>query len=378
MPEGVSSQRVRDSKEAILQLWEQRCHAEVPSAGTGTFLALRDSLPLYLDHLSEALALNRKMDFRAVFDRGEESTRIGKMHGADRASNRSYILTEVIFEYHILREVIFQVLESQGPLGGAQRDIILDSIEQAVNDAAVEFSEVHADIQQKFINTLTHDLKNPITAAKTNAEIILRRADTPEVAVKSTKRIIGSLNRLTAMIHDLLDASRVRAGEPLTLLVSPGDLDAVIREVIDEMAMIHSDRFVLDSKGPVLGSWDCDSLRRAVENLIGNAVKYGNPDTPITISLHQGVDAVELIVHNEGPPIPEAEIPLLFQIYRKSRSVHEGTKTGWGLGLTLVKGVADAHQGEVRVESAEGKGTSFILSIPNEQTSQVSTLQNAG
>jgi signal transduction histidine kinase len=317
------------------------------------------------------------MDFRAVFARDEESTRIGKMHGADRASNRSYILTEVIFEYHILREATFQLLEAKGPLGTAQRDIILDSIEQAVNGAAVEFSEVHADIQQKFINTLTHDLRNPITAAKMNADIIIKRSEASEPSIQSAKRIVGSLNRLSAMIHDLLDASRIRAGEPLSLHVTQGDLDAVIREVVDEMAIIHGDRFVLDSKGPLEGVWDGDALRRAVENLIGNAVKYGNSDTPITIVLRPGTAAAELIVHNEGPPISEAEIPLLFQIYRRSRSAQEGTKTGWGLGLTLVKGVVDAHKGSVRVESSLNMGTSFILSIPYQQDSLENSLRSA-
>jgi len=105
-------------------------------------------------------------------------------------------------------------------------------------------------------------------------------------------------------------------------------------------------------------------LRRAIENLVGNAVKYGTPDTPITISLRRGKSAVELVVHNEGSPISESDAPLLFQQYRRSKRAQEGTKTGWGLGLTLVKGVVDAHQGKIRVESALGKGTSFILEIP--------------
>jgi len=364
MPAGISSDLIKNKKEKILRLWEERCLNEVPSAGTSTFLALRDSLPQYLDHLSEALAANRKMDFRSIFVREEEFNRIGKMHGADRAANRSYILTEVIFEYHILREVIFQVLEDKEPLDKVQRNIILDSIEQAVNDAAVEFSDAHADIQQKFINTLTHDLKNPITAAKTSAALILRRSDVSEPVIKSAKRINGSLNRLTAMIHDLLDASRIRAGELLSLQFVQCDLNTTIHEIVDEMSLIHGDRFIVDSNSSAVGKWDCDSLRRAVENLIGNAVKYGTADSPITITLKTGTAVVELTVHNEGAPISEAEIPLLFQIYRRARSAQESTKTGWGLGLTLVKGVVDAHNGQIRVESTKDKGTSFILDIP--------------
>ena len=91
------------------------------------------------------------MDVAAVASHVRESLRIGKLHGEDRASNRSYQLREVIFEYHILREVLFEVLETEGLLPKLERDIVLDSIEQAVNDAVVEFTEVHADIQQKFL-----------------------------------------------------------------------------------------------------------------------------------------------------------------------------------------------------------------------------------
>jgi signal transduction histidine kinase len=101
-----------------------------------------------------------------------------------------------------------------------------------------------------------------------------------------------------------------------------------------------------------------------MENLLENAVKYGTPKTPITVSLKRGKTAIKLIVHNQGSPIAENEIPFLFEQYRRSKRASEGTKTGWGLGLTLVKGVVDAHKGKVRIESVEGKGTSFILEIP--------------
>lgn len=361
---GISSSRLKDKKEKILSLWEERCLKEVASAGTVTSLALRDSLPSYLDHLSECLATNSRMDFRSIHARDAEATRVGKKHGTDRAESKSYELTEVIFEYHILREVLFQVLENEGPLDPIQRDITLDSLEQAVNDAAVEFSEIHTDVQQKFVDTLTHDLKNPITSAKMNADLILRRTDLPVPVITSAKRINGSLNRLTSMIHDLLDASKVRAGEELSLNFEKCDLDGMIREVVEDMEITYGDRFIFDSNEAIEGHWGCDGLRRAIENLIVNAVKYSTPQTPITISLHRQKTGVEVSVHNRGPVISEVEIPLLFQRFRRSKSAHEGNKTGWGLGLTLVKGVVDAHKGKVRVESNEKTGTSFILEIP--------------
>lgn len=371
---GITAKLLKDKKEKILCLWEERSLKEVPSAKKAASLVLRDSLPLYLDHLSEALATNIKMDFKSSLARDKESSRIGKLHGADRADNKSYVLTEVIFEYHILREVIFKALEEKhGNLPENERDIIFDSIEQAVNDAAVEFSEIHTDVQQTFVNTLSHDLKNPITAAKMNAQIILKLTDVPVPALISARRILGSLNRLESMIHDLLDVSRLRNGERLSLQVEECNLDAIIRKVADEMSDIHGDRFVIKSPEPIIGLWDCNCLQRAVENLVGNAVKYSTAESPITLSLGYGKKAIELTVHNEGTPIAENEIPLLFQKFRRAKSANEGTKTGWGLGLTVVKGVIEAHKGKIRVESKEGKGTSFILEIPTSELTPVSS-----
>ncbi len=360
---GIEADCIKHKQEQILGLWEARCLQEVTSARSSGSLALRDSLPLYLDHLSKALSTNRRMDLRSVSLHDEESTRIGTLHGADRATNRSYTLSEVIVEYHILREVLFQVLEADGPLAQGPRDIVLDSVEQAVKDAVVKFTEQHTDIQQTFIHTLTHDLKTPIWVARINANAILKRSGT-DPDRNSIRTVLVSLNRLDSMIHDLLDASRVRAGERLHLQFTQCDLEALIREVVEEMAMIHGDRIFLDSSGPLDGNWGSDGLKRAVENLIGNAVKYGSSGTPITVSLKAGTEAIELTVHNEGPVLAEDEIPRLFQNFGRATRAEEGTQSGWGLGLIVVKGVVEAHKGKVRVESGEGKGTRFALKIP--------------
>lgn len=361
---GIEADCIRAKQEQILCEWERRCLEEVTSARSSGSLALRNSLPLYLDHLSDALATNRRMDRRSVSLHDEESTRIGKLHGADRATNRSYTLHEVIVEYHILREVLFQVLEADGPLAQAPRNIVLDSIEEAVNDAVVKFTELHTDMQQTFIHTLTHDLKTPIWVARTNANLISKGASLTDPHKKPIKNILVSLNRLDAMIHDLLDVSRVRAGERLHLQFIHCDLEALIREVVEELTMVHGDRIVLDSNGPLDGNWGSDGLKRAVENLIDNAVKYGASGTPIEVSLKSSLDSVEIAVHNQGPALTETEIPGLFQIFKRTKGAEEGSQSGWGLGLTVVKGVVEAHKGNIRVESREDTGTRFALEIP--------------
>ena len=355
---------IKEKKEAILSLWEERCVKEVKSARSTESRALRDSLPLYLDHLDEALADSHKVVARqaAILDR--EAMRIGKIHGADRAFNTNYTLSEVVEEYHILREVLFHVLELEGPLSELTRDIVLDSIDQAVKNAVVEFTGAHAASQQKFIHTLTHDLRTPLSVAKMNAHLAMKCEGLSAQAADRIKRNVISLNRLDSMIQNLLDVSRIRAGESLTLQYQQCDLDTILREVVDDMAIVHGARFVLKSNGPREGNWGGDALRRAVENLIDNAVKYGAEGSPITVSVKESAPAVEICVHNEGSYIPESEIPRMFEKFRRSELSQEGTHPGWGLGLTLVQAVVEDHHGRIRVHSSEEAGTTFVLELP--------------
>ncbi|MEP7152855.1 MAG: HAMP domain-containing sensor histidine kinase [Nitrospira sp.] len=356
---------IRHSKEAILTLWEKRCLKEVTSARITGPRALRDSLPTFLDRLDEALAAHHKMDATPVAILEQEAIRVGKMHGVDRACNTKYTLGEVIDEYHILRQVIFHILERDGPLAEMPRDILLDSIEQAVKNAVLEFTQAHSDIQEKFIHTLTHDLRTPISVAKMNAALAVRGTGIPDSAKEFIKRNVVSLNRLDSMIEDLLDASRLRAGECLTLQYHQCDLDTVLRGVLEEMIVVHGPRFMLDSPTAVEGRWGRDALRRAVENLIDNAVKYGAKQTPITVSLKTRGRMVEVCVHNEGSFIPEHEIPRLFEKFRRAQhSQQHAQQQGWGLRLTLVKAIVDDHKGKIRVESERDFGTRFILELP--------------
>src|SRR5437868_12843327 len=84
---GTDSLQISEKKEKILSQWEERCLSEVVSAGTTTSLTLRNSIPIYLDHLAEALATNRRLDFKSVLIHDKEAARIGKLHGADRGSS---------------------------------------------------------------------------------------------------------------------------------------------------------------------------------------------------------------------------------------------------------------------------------------------------
>jgi signal transduction histidine kinase len=278
-----------------------------------------------------------------------------------------YSIEEVIFEYRILRQTVIQILEKEVKLSGKEREIITDLCEQAVNDAAAEFSDHQRIVSEQFTAVLTHDLRNPMSAAKTSAELVLRRSTQPD-CLKYAGRIVDNINRMDTMIQDLLDSGRIRAGEVLAAKMVECHPAEVAAEVISEFTSAHGDRFFLSSDNDLQVWWSPDLIRRAFENLIGNAIKYGDAHSPIHVSLHQNENhsMVRITVHNEGNPIPESELKGLFKIYGRLKSAESSSKKGWGLGLTLVSGVAKSHGGKVSVESLKGKGTSFTMTLPRD------------
>ncbi|WP_257455866.1 sensor histidine kinase [Archangium lipolyticum] len=220
--------------------------------------------------------------------------------------------------------------------------------------------EEERDLRERFVATLTHDLRTPLTAAKLNAHMLARKGSDPAVLYKLAARISENLDRADRMIRDLLDANRIRAGVELPLDVSECDLSALAREILEELSLVHGDRFVLSARHALQGYWSCSGMRRIIENLCNNAIKYGARDHPVTVSVAQnGPDEVSVSVHNWGPPIPPEDQKLLFQQYRRMNSAQKG----WGLGLTLVEGLAKAHRGTVRVESTRETGTTFTVTV---------------
>jgi signal transduction histidine kinase len=139
-----------------------------------------------------------------------------------------------------------------------------------------------------------------------------------------------------------------------------------VRQGIENQQVEHGDRFVLVAPEPVRGYFAPEPLRRAVENLASNAVKYGTSTRPITVTVRQTHERAFILVHNHGGYIPAHQQETLFQAFRRLRETEAGGKRGWGLGLAQVRGAAEAHGGSVAVESLPERGTSFTIDIPKD------------
>lgn len=216
-------------------------------------------------------------------------------------------------------------------------------------------------LRSQFVAVLAHDLRGPLSAARMAATLLAAQPDGPDVA-KRAAIVARNLDRADRMVIDLLDADRVQAGRRLALTLGECDLGELGRELIDELAAEHPGRIALRADEGVRGIWGASELRRALWNLVSNALKYGAKDAPVTVAITKQGGGAEVSVHNEGALIPPEAQRTLFEPFTRAASEHGAH--GWGLGLMLVRACAEAHGGSVDVESAPGRGTTFTLRLP--------------
>lgn len=359
-----TSLRLKKSIPEILNRWEEVTLESLKGSHGQESLALRDSLPDFLDQLVEVLELSLDKSGAKKIKDDAGSKKMGSRHGKDRAINTSYSMNEMIFEYHILRKIICEVMDESAILTPAEREVIISSVEQAVSGAATGFSHSLKETQEQFSLIIAHDLRNPISVAKTSAQLILRRPDDIENCINKAGLISTSMDRVDLMISDLLNLSRARAGQALILDFKKCDLDWLARETLNELNITYGQRFNIHSSGKCIGYWNENGLRRIIENLSMNAVKYGSEKTPIDINISHDDDSAFFSIHNEGEPITSKEQESIFKHFHRTKSA--GSKIGWGLGLPMVKGMVEAHKGHITVESKKNKGTTFNIVIPRD------------
>lgn len=354
---GLGAERLRAHKDRILLLWEERLREEVPAAGEEPQLILINTLPALLDQLAEALTPDHPR--RTATDGSTAATE----HGGERIRLTHFRLEDVITEYRLLRQVLFEVLEADEPLAAEDRNTLNASLDQALMEACTGYALVQSSFRDQLFATVAHDLRNPLNAAHMTAQLIVRMPGAEQVS-HLAERIVDNLVRVDRMIQELLDAMRVQAGARLQLNIAPCDLVEVVRRSLQHFAAEHSERFVVEAPEPVPGHFDREAIRRAVENLATNGLRYGAPSRPITVAVRQKLGRVFVTVHNHGAHIPVEKQETLFRAFQRMSGGEQSSNRGWGLGLAQARAVAEAHGGSIAVDSLPERGTTFIIDIP--------------
>jgi PAS domain S-box-containing protein len=260
-----------------------------------------------------------------------------------------------------------QITDSEGNPYGVY-DHAIDVTERVLSrrslEKAVASLKEERGMIDRFVATLSHDLRTPLTAAKMSAQIISRKAGDPDLVSKSANRIVDNMDRADRMIRDLLDVNRIKAGEKLPLDITECNLRKIISEVLEDLGGLHGDRFVFNPVEEITGHWSCLGIRRMIENLCNNAIKYGSSRSPVVVNYKKAKGFVDISVHNMGNPISRSDQDKLFEPFARSESALTSSEKGWGLGLALVKGLSEAHGGGISLSSNAEEGTTFTINLP--------------
>ncbi len=223
-------------------------------------------------------------------------------------------------------------------------------------------------LKSDFVANVSHELKTPLALIRLFAETLeLGRVPSEEKARQYHRIINKESRRLTQLINNILDFSRIEAGRKEYRFVR-GDVAAVVRDVVEAY------RFPIEQQGfsleldladelPEL-AMDPEALSQALINLINNALKYSPDEKQIRIAARRDGERILVSVTDAGIGIPHAEQKKIFEKFYRAESSLVHTTKGSGLGLALVRHIVEAHGGEVEVESAPGQGSRFTLVLP--------------
>jgi signal transduction histidine kinase len=369
-------QTLREKKNEIIEAWKKEIKEVLAVANDQPPLILVDHLSEIISNLSDILECAGQDHVDQ--DEIKKKSELSKAHGRQRASQTNYSLKEVLAEYIVLRGVIIDKLFSTEERTQEETKIVHKYIDEGIQNAVLEFVKIQhqqidngivdlkqeKDLRETFVSALTHDLRTPITAARMSAQILRKNPQNIENVHKQISRIIANVDRIDSMIQDLLDANLLKAGQVLPVNRAEWNLKNVAEETLSDLEVSYGPRFVLNAPVNIYYNCSKDAVRRIIENLCSNAIKYGFPDTPITVTILENAEDVFINVQNFGSLIPQDEVDGLFGKYQRSPMAIASGQQGWGIGLTLVKGLVEAHEGSISVESNESVGTIFKIILP--------------
>lgn len=342
-------------QDAVFEEWMSRVRAEVDNASGVSSAVLIDTLPALYRHLA-ALATGEV----STYDRST----IALEHGGERARLTRFDAHTIAQELHLFRNTVLDLWRGANvAFSDNELNKVIDAIDVATRDTISGYVLTQATFREQFFAALTHDLRTPISTAGMAVELIGETADAHRVQALA-KIIAKQLALMSRMIDDLLDTMTAQASAAKSLEFAATDLVALSQEVIANTALT-SQREILLTGGPAHGMWCESALRRAMENLLNNAVKYSDEGSPITVEI-EGFDGRTVWrVTNQGNAIPEDQIEGLFQLFRRIERANSKDNTGWGIGLPYVRSVAERHAGSVVVNS-NAQETSFAIDIPDD------------
>ncbi len=360
--------------EPILVEWVTFAESCGPVGKTMDLVALRDHASAMLMDIVADLRTPQTDAEQVEKSKGNATPTDGdtaaEVHGSGRAES-GFTVGEMVSEYRALRASVIRLwTRANGSL--AEEDIedlmrFNEAIDQALAESITRYTGDVDRSREMFVAILGHDLRTPIGAVLMASQFMLDTAELPEPHQTLTTRIAHSARRMSRMVGDLLDFTTGRLGAGVPIARADVDLTTVLRHAVDEMSVARPTSVVQQTAtGDLRGSWDAARLSQVITNLLGNAIQHGTPGGVVSVSAQGEAADVVLRVHNDGPPIPAANLRELFSPFKRlTNDASLASDSGsLGLGLYIVERIVSAHGGSIDVRSSAEAGTLVTVRLP--------------
>ena len=267
---------------------------------------------------------------------------------------------------------------ARGPIGAGKREFEVSV--SPLNDEGMvlvlisdqsEARRIDA-VRRDFVANVSHELKTPIGALGLLSEAILGAKDQPDAVVKFASRMQMEAKRLTDLVQEIIDLSRLQSSDPLQKAFDVEASD-VVREAVAQAALSAESRKITVEIGEIEDATvigDRDQLIMAVLNLVENAINYSPENTKVSVVVKVKEELLEISVTDQGIGIAEGELARVFERFYRVDPARSRMTGGTGLGLSIVKHVALNHGGDIKVWSKEGVGSTFTLQLPIARSSE--------
>lgn len=380
---------ITENHDSILSAWVAFAKSQLPAALNLSEADLEDHGQRILEEIVNNMDRPQDEGERQLKSEGgsqsaSTSSRVPSRIHARQRERQGFEVSQMVGEYRALRATVLR-LWCETTLEPHVQDIEdMMRFNEAVDQALAESVEVFvAELDKSrdlFLGVLGHDLRGPLSTIGSAATLELRKWPND---VRHAPVILRSVTQMKTLLDDLMEFTRHRLGNGLSL--SPGlmHLDQFARNTLDEIDAISSDRqLIFNSVGDVKGEWDASRLHQALSNLVFNALKYGFPSSPVWVELDGTGEDVLVSVRNTGKPIAPALLPRLFDpLVRDDSDAGEISNqiagANLGLGLYVVREIATAHGGSIEVTSDDAT-TEFRLRLPRSSSTTNIAARQAG
>ncbi len=371
-PRREAETAIRESEKKFRTLFETSSQGVMLHAEDHTFSAVNPAAAELFGLAPEEIVGKHPIDLAPEFQPdGQPSAEIAK-----REIGKCLQVGTARFEWVHMnatgRRIFLEVILSRIPHGDKflMQAVVTDiserkRAEQELKRALERERELN-QLKSNFVSMVSHEFRTPLGIIQSSAEILDDYLDQLDPAERreQLQSIIKNSRRMAGLMEDVLLLGSLDSGR-LEYAPRPLDLAALCRRLVDEVRSTTDGRCAIEFSTcglPAEAMADEKLLRHILLNLLNNAVKYSGPGHAVTFRATGDATGMIFIVRDQGIGIPEEDLPVLFEAFRRGSNV--GQTPGTGLGLVIVKQSVELHRGTIGVETLQGHGTTFTVSIP--------------